>query len=291
MTSPPTMTPSATTEHKNYRPLIAVVGAIIVAAALIVARSDLYTPGSDLGYYMGLAGSVMMLTLLLYPLRKHVRFLHALGALKHWFRLHMFFGIAGPTLILFHSKFSFGSLNAAVALLCMLLVAGSGIIGRFIYRRIHHGLYGQRATVQELHDAVGVSGGEVKSKFHFAPTVEQRLKEYGEMARSPTGGWVAGAFRFMTLGLRGRIAHYRAMRELRIILSAHARTRGWDNAKFKAKVRAADDLIWNYLRAVQKEAQFAAYARLFSLWHVAHVPFVYMLVISGVVHVIAVHMY
>jgi hypothetical protein len=30
---------------------------------------------------------------------------------------------------------------------------------------------------------------------------------------------------------------------------------------------------------------------MFSLWHVLHVPFVFMLVISGVVHVIAVHMY
>jgi len=30
---------------------------------------------------------------------------------------------------------------------------------------------------------------------------------------------------------------------------------------------------------------------LFSLWHILHVPFVFMLVISGVVHVIAVHMY
>jgi hypothetical protein len=30
---------------------------------------------------------------------------------------------------------------------------------------------------------------------------------------------------------------------------------------------------------------------LFSLWHVLHVPFVFMLVISGIVHVISVHMY
>ena len=33
------------------------------------------------------------------------------------------------------------------------------------------------------------------------------------------------------------------------------------------------------------------YERMFSLWHILHVPFVFMLVISGVVHVIAVHMY
>jgi hypothetical protein len=30
---------------------------------------------------------------------------------------------------------------------------------------------------------------------------------------------------------------------------------------------------------------------MFALWHVAHIPFVYLLVLSAVVHVVAVHMY
>ena len=32
----------------------------------------------------------------------------------------------------------------------MLIVAGSGLIGRYLYARIHHGLYGQKATLNEL---------------------------------------------------------------------------------------------------------------------------------------------
>jgi len=38
-------------------------------------------------------------------------------------------------------------------------------------------------------------------------------------------------------------------------------------------------------------AQFEAYDRLFSLWHVLHIPFVYVLVVSAIAHVIAVHVY
>jgi hypothetical protein len=30
---------------------------------------------------------------------------------------------------------------------------------------------------------------------------------------------------------------------------------------------------------------------MFSYWHLIHVPFLYLLVFSGVVHVVAVHMY
>jgi hypothetical protein len=50
-------------------------------------------------------------------------------------------------------------------------------------------------------------------------------------------------------------------------------------------------LIRHYVRAVQQVAQFGAYERLFSWWHMLHVPFLYMLVLSAIAHVVAVHMY
>ena len=112
---------------------------LLVIAAWGIGRQKWYTPGSELGYYMGVVGGVMLLVLLLYPLRKHVGFMQSWGASKHWFRAHMFLGITGPLLILLHSTFHVGSLNAGVALSCMLVVAGSGIIGRFFYTKIHNG--------------------------------------------------------------------------------------------------------------------------------------------------------
>jgi hypothetical protein len=59
----------------------------------------------------------------------------------------------------------------------------------------------------------------------------------------------------------------------------------------KAEVAALVGTIDAALRALQRHAQFATYERLFALWHVVHIPFVYMLVISAIVHVVAVHMY
>ena len=55
--------------------------------------------------------------------------------------------------------------------------------------------------------------------------------------------------------------------------------------------RQASKLVLKYLHAVTRVAQFTAYERLFSLWHVAHIPFVYLLVICAVVHVISVYAY
>lgn len=38
-------------------------------------------------------------------------------------------------------------------------------------------------------------------------------------------------------------------------------------------------------------ASFSAYERIFSLWHVMHIPLVYLMVLSAAWHVLAVHMY
>src|SRR5690349_24900850 len=113
----------------------------LAAAAFVVAQGKYYTPRSNFGFYLGVVGTTMMVVMLAYPLRKRVGFMQSWGNLKHWFRIHMILGIVGPTLVLFHSTFHIRSANAAVALFSMLIVVISGVIGRFVYTKIHYGLY------------------------------------------------------------------------------------------------------------------------------------------------------
>jgi uncharacterized membrane protein YdcZ (DUF606 family) len=108
------------------------------------------TAEEGLGYILGIVGASLMAALLLYPLRKRVRFLRFLGTTKRWFFWHMVLGIIGPILILFHSNFALGSLNSRISLYCMLLVSGSGLIGRYLYSHIHNGLYGRKTTLRSL---------------------------------------------------------------------------------------------------------------------------------------------
>ena len=53
-------------------------------------------------------------------------------------------------LILFHANFSLGATNSNVALFSMLLVAGSGVVGRYIYTRLHARLEGHEDTLEQL---------------------------------------------------------------------------------------------------------------------------------------------
>ena len=265
--------------------------AALVGAAWLVVRFTNFRAGSPLGYNLGLAGGIGMLIIFLYPLRKRVRALRNWGATKGWFAMHMLLGITAPLLILVHSRFQIGSINAGVALTCMLLVASSGIVGRFIYVRIHQGLYGKRLTLSELQAAAGMNAGELHSKLSFAPRVEQWLQAFEAKATARPRNFVHGTWRFLTLGVRARWTQRRCIREFARVYRRHAQSFGWDRERQQRHLAGGRAFIERYVNGALRVAQFARYERLFSLWHLLHVPLLWMMVLSAIAHVVAVHAY
>jgi len=249
-----------------------------------------YKPGVGFGYYLGLVGGVMMLLMLLYPVRKHMQLARNWGPLRYWFMLHMIFGIGGPVLVLFHSTFHVRSLNAGVALYSMLLVAASGIIGRFIYKRIHHGLYGRKSNLEELQQTVDANQNRVSKVNEVlmeATGIGEKLKRFRMMAIDQKRGLVVRAWKFMTLGWQRRNLAVHCRNELRRAAAHLAKTQGWNKQQQEQHYLEVSQDAEDYLRAVQQAAQFSSYERLFRLWHILHSPFVWLLAISGIVHVIA----
>ena len=108
------------------------------------------SPRQGIGYWLGIIGGSMMLLLLVYPLRKRLPAFSVLGNARIWFQVHMALGVLGPMFIVYHCLYRLGATNSNVALICMLIVSGSGVMGRYLYARIHHGLYGSKATVDDL---------------------------------------------------------------------------------------------------------------------------------------------
>lgn len=265
--------------------------AALVFAAGFVAVERPYTAGSDLGYYMGLTGGSMMLVLLLYPLRKHIKLLNKLGALRHWFALHMALGILGPALVIFHTTFELGALNSKIAFLSMMLVAGSGIIGRFIYVRIHHGLYGRAATLDEQRDRLVRCEEEAKTLFAHDPEIRDRLFAFHDLALDKKVSLPFRVWRFMSMRIQGRILLWQLRAPMKRALAGHAAESGWNRQTQAAHWREARREAAEFVAIVCSVAQFQAWKRLFSLWHVAHIPFVFLLVGSGIAHVVAVHLY
>ena len=265
--------------------------ALLTLAAWLISKSGLYTSGDDIGYWLGVTGAVMMLLLLLYPMRKHMRVLQNWGRIKFWLWFHMVLGIGGPLLILVHSQFRVGSLNSGVALYSMIVVAISGVIGRFIYRRVHGDLDGQRANLRELQVRAGFDQSEAVSKLQFAPDVENRLQgfEQHELQAAPT--WATHLRQVTFLPLKMWVTYWICAYQLRKPLRKIAERKGWDRDALQQRERLARKLVRRYLSAVMRVAHYTAYERVLSLWHLLHIPFVYLLLFSAIAHVVAVHIY
>jgi hypothetical protein len=273
-----------------WRASLVILAVLVFILAWLVASGDIYKSGSTLGYNLGLAGGLMMLTLLLYPLRKRLNFMSKMGPLKHWFRYHMALGIGGPLLIMFHSTFKIGSMNGRVALYSMLLVTFSGVVGRFVYRHIHRGLYGSKKTLAEANEELSRGTDNIRSVLSKAPFISERLKTFHDYAFAKITGF-AGLWRFVTLRWRGHHLAHVSLRDARRTVKQTASANDWSRDQVDLHSKQVTAQIDSYIDAVCDASQFEAWERLFSLWHVVHVPFLYLLALSGIVHVVAVHMY
>lgn len=247
------------------------------------------TPQSGLGYALGIVGGSAMLILLVYPLRKRYRVLGFMGTTKRWFQAHMALGIAGPVLILFHSNFNLGATNSNVALACMLVVSGSGLFGRYFYAHIHHGLHGRKASLNELKEYAEKLRW-VTTNVEFLPGLVDRIAsaESAIIGRSEQtlllARPVAGAIGVLVA--RRRLRRY-VDHELREV----ARSGGTPPGRHERLRDTALGYIDDRLAATRRVVEFGAFERLFSLWHALHMPLFLMLIVAGIVHVIAVHVY
>lgn len=267
-------------------------GLCVVLAVGWMNREDEYlVPGSGTGYWLGVAGAAIMLLLLLYPLRKRLRLGRWVGSVAVWFRLHMVFGLVGPALVLFHANFRLGSLNSNVALLAMLTVAASGIVGRYLYGRIHLGLYGRKAVVRELlADAQGLEnwlGDELPGN----ASIVAQMHAFAQRAAETRKGILIGLWTLPVLAIRAGVTRRRLRREAFRLIKAEGRRRGWPR-RVRARHRAAIvDLVNRHLAAVRKAAAFEFYDRLFGLWHMLHLPLFIILIFAATIHVVAAHLF
>jgi len=226
------------------------------------------------GYLLGIVGGSLMLILLMYPLSKRVALLTRWIPIRYWFGIHMLFGIVGPVMILFHSNFHLGSTNSSIALISMLLVAGSGIVGRYIYTHIHQ--------TENNHT-------ELLGMYAMDETLNKHLKKMEEKALQAYTGLMMSLLHVIYLAVN---AHRLKVKVMRLVKDSYNEAHN-ENKTGKAKPdsKVVVKSINRYTLALRRAAAFRVYERLFSLWHILHLPLFFMMIITAVVHIFAVHMY
>jgi hypothetical protein len=99
-------------------------------------------PGSGVGAVFGIAGAVLMLVPLAYPIAKRIPFVNARIkihiSMQSLLTLHVYAGILGPLLALIHTGHKFDSMLGMALTAVMLLVVVSGFAVRYLLTYCTH---------------------------------------------------------------------------------------------------------------------------------------------------------
>jgi len=267
------------------------VATVFVVFGWLIRDQGFLNAEEGLGYFLGILSVCCILVLLLYPLRKRIKKLKFLGPLPRWFRNHMVFGVTAPIIALYHCNFSLGSLNSRIALFSALAVAGSGLVGRFIYSKIHHGLYGRKSTLKDLLKKIEVPAPGAVKFGTLIPELSARLTQYDRDVLAPPKNLFRCFLLPVVMWSRTWIQNRRLNRFVRAALEIQAQSSP-EIARHRSQFeRLFKEHISNHLAQVRRVAEFTAYERLFALWRKIHLPFFALLLVSVLVHVAVVHLY
>ena len=230
----------------------------------------LLRPSGPVGQTLGVIGGVLMLMPFVYMLRKRIPVLRSLGSLKTWLEVHLFCGILGPVLVTFHTSFKFNGIVSA-AYWSMVVVVLSGFIGRYLYVRIPRSIRGAELPWTELNAKAAALHDEV-ARTVASPEVLDRLKAFECAAvphRSTELSVIDLLFGEISLGHRVRALD----REL---------ARSVPGGGLRAEVVA---LTLERALLLRRIAYLERTKKLFELWHVFHLPLVYLQLVIVAAHV------
>jgi hypothetical protein len=176
----------------------------------------------------------------------------------------MAFGLIGPMLILYHCNFQLGSVNSQVALYCMLLVAGSGIIGRHFYARIHRGLYGKKTSLRELQTDLSASLEKSHGLTTLMPALVARLEAMAEELQGCKVTQSIGIGRSLKWTFTHKFTHISLLLTARKELKVAAQHSAVVARDHKRLSRTASKYIRDYMSLIGRVAQFSFYERLLA---------------------------
>lgn len=234
------------------------------------AHRDL-RPSGPVGRSLGIAGAVLMFGgTAAYIARKRLPILANAGSTKTWLEAHIFCGLVGPALVTFHTSFKFNGI-VSVAYWSMLSVVASGFVGRYLYAKIprtQRGVEMDRRAIEER-------AAELRRELADMTVPIQLLLRIEEMEQDllPAEGERHGLGTLLFGGL--------AVRKKTRAIEKTIRSAGLTRKLVREALHAEAERI-NLLR---RAATLDLTRRLFALWHVFHMPFVWVLGTVFVLHV------
>lgn len=225
-------------------------------------------PGRPISFYLGILGFGLILLTNPYSLRKKWSFLKKFGSLSGWLNFHIFCGLFGPTCIVFHSGFKVRGL-VGISFWSMVIVAVSGVIGRYIYVQI---LREERQTGEEI--KVFEAKLE-KMRTASGKATEQDVVLAKELALDFVGlpDGVGGARkRSMSSILLSAL-----IGDAKLLLSAPRPVPGLPDI--------SRHLLAGYALNQRRAVLLEPFRKMLGYWHSFHLPFAFFMYVAAVIHI------
>lgn len=282
--------------RRRYLWVAVVVTALALIAYWFHEPQEPPNGGTALGYALGTIGALLLAWLASFGIRKR-RYASTLGTVQGWLSAHVYLGIALVVIVLLHSGFQFGANVHTLALVLLLLVVASGIVGLVAYLRYpgklseNRGGQARSELLDQLQDidrrsrrvANGLGAEFVEfvdsgvQRTQLGATLWQRLRRHDSSQI------------LLRQGGDTRIAANRGQ-EAALDWLADQQSRAGD-AETAAAIGELSALVRNKRRLLRQLAEDLRMQAALEIWLYAHVPLTAALLVALAAHVLVVFLY
>jgi len=224
-------------------------------------------PGKELSMAFGWTGFGLMVLTNFYVLRKRFNLGKSLGSISGWLNFHIFCGLVGPTLILFHCNFKVGGL-VAISFWSMVISFTSGIVGRYFYVQI----VSQKGDLERQ-----LAGQDNFMKRSLGPRADlAKFEETKQLAVRLSGARPEGEVTFFSVMV---VVTRSLIGDLRLRFSRDPRL---------VALPAPIHYQLNQYAVTQRRIVYLeSFRRVMGYWHSFHMPFAVFMYVVAVIHIVS----
>ena len=237
----------------------------------------LLRPSGSVGHRLGWVGAgAIVIGVLIYSSRKRVPLLQRRGPMRTWLNVHIYLCLVGPLLLSFHTALKLHGV-AVYSYWSMMIVAGSGIFGRWLYQQFPRTTRDEEMSVEDMRADQAEARSRLETEFQLTPA---SLAEADALAERSVRSIGQGALTLPRLLMDDIARPFRLAALRRHLLSERRLPR--------SEAHALLGLLRRRVAAERRIAYWGTFRRFFTYWHVTHLVFFVSMFAMLVLHVASV---
>ena len=234
-------------------------------------------PSGSIGHLYGWIGTAIILSNLLYLVRRRLARVRSFGSMRFWLQWHVASGILGPLLVILHSALTARTTVAILSSASLGVLVVTGLVGRYLHALVPRTQDGGRRSAEEVRADLDHALMHLRAVGEPARAAADAMDAEATRILGPLLEGTTGSGRVVLVALRARIA----LRRLPSVAARVARRAGASREELRAVARAARAIALLELRADAPWLLDAAAAS----WRGLHRVFAFLMVWSAALHV------